>query len=68
MDADTCMETIILKGESTVVKTIADMILGTKGVSHGHLTTTSTGFSAFDHTHQEEDDDLDLTHTHNHFL
>ena len=55
MDADTCMETIILKGEASVVKTIADMILGTKGVSHGHLTTTSTGFSAFEYPHEDSD-------------
>ncbi len=66
MDADTCMETIILKGEASVVKTIADMILGTKGVSHGHLTTTSTGFNAFEDP-REDTDFGPITHeTHSH--
>lgn len=38
-----CLEVIILRGETGQVQDIANMILGTKGVSHGHLTVTTTG-------------------------
>ena len=38
-----CLEVIILKGETGLVQDIANMILGTKGVSHGNLTVTTTG-------------------------
>ena len=43
LDAHTCMEVIILRGESALVQSIANIILGTKGVTHGHLTMTTTG-------------------------
>ena len=48
LDADTCMEVIILRGESGLIQTISNIILGTKGVTHGRLSMTSTGHSAFD--------------------
>ena len=38
-----CLEVIILKGETGLVQDIANMLLGTKGVSHGNLTVTTTG-------------------------
>ena len=47
LDAHTCMEVIVLRGESGVIQTISNMILGTKGVSQGHLTMTSTGIDTF---------------------
>jgi CopG family transcriptional regulator, nickel-responsive regulator len=37
VDAHTCLEVIILKGENEVVRLIADRILGTKGVRNGKL-------------------------------
>lgn len=43
LDADSCLETIILRGESGEVQDIADRILGTKGVKHGGLVITSIG-------------------------
>ena len=43
VDAHVCMEVIILRGDASVVKDVANMILGTKGVTHGNLTITSTG-------------------------
>lgn len=49
IDEDTCMEVIVLRGESDLVRAISDMMLGTKGVMHGHLTTTTTGINSFDH-------------------
>lgn len=41
VDAHTCLEVIILKGENEVVRLIADRILGTKGVNNGKLVLTS---------------------------
>lgn len=43
MDEDNCLEVIILKGETSEVQTIANMILGTKGVKTGKLVMTTTG-------------------------
>lgn len=43
LDAHTCMEVVILRGESALVQSISNIILGTKGVTHGHLTMTTTG-------------------------
>ena len=37
VDAHTCLEVIILKGENEIVRLIADRILGTKGVESGKL-------------------------------
>lgn len=42
LDEDTCLEVIILRGETTDVHMIADMIIGTKGVKHGGLVVTTT--------------------------
>lgn len=43
LDAHNCLEVIIIRGTSSTVRTIADMLLGTKGVKHGRLVTTTTG-------------------------
>ncbi|MBQ9042350.1 MAG: nickel-responsive transcriptional regulator NikR [Eggerthellaceae bacterium] len=43
LDEDTCLEVIILRGETTDVRAIADQILGTKGVKNGGLVITTTG-------------------------
>lgn len=45
LDAHNCLEVIIVRGASATVRTIADMLLGTKGVKHGRLVTTTTGAS-----------------------
>ena len=37
LDNDNCLEVIILKGDSFAVRSIADCILGTKGVKNGGL-------------------------------
>jgi CopG family nickel-responsive transcriptional regulator len=37
LDHDTCLEVIILKGESKRVQKLADTLIGTKGVQHGRL-------------------------------
>ena len=43
VDEDMCLEVIILRGETTDVHLVADMIIGTKGVQHGGLVVTTTG-------------------------
>ena len=43
LDEETCLEVIILRGETTEVRLIADLILGTKGVKTGGLVVTTTG-------------------------
>lgn len=48
LDAHTCMEVVILRGESAVVQSISNIILGTKGVIHGHLTMTTTGVAPYE--------------------
>lgn len=37
-----CLEVIVLRGESELVQTIANMILGTKGVKNGKLVLAAT--------------------------
>ncbi len=43
LDAHNCLEVLILKGVSHVVKKIADHLLSIKNVRHGKLTITTTG-------------------------
>ena len=43
LDEDTCLEVIILRGETIDVRDISDQILGTKGVRNGGLVITTTG-------------------------
>lgn len=43
LDAHNCLEVIIVKGKAKDIKTIADRLIGTKGVKHGKLTATTTG-------------------------
>ena len=43
LDADSCLETIIMRGEATAVRETADRIIGTKGVKNGGLVVTTTG-------------------------
>lgn len=64
LDAHTCMEVIILRGESALVQSIANIILGTKGVTHGHLTMTTTGHGPY--TNQGERAARAWAHEHPH--
>ena len=41
LDHDTCLEVIILRGESKRVRKLADVLIGTKGVQHGRLVMSS---------------------------
>ncbi len=43
LDAHNCLEVLVIRGSSAEVRRIADGLLGTKGVKHGKLVTTTTG-------------------------
>ena len=43
VDAHTCLEVIVIRGETGLVQDIANLILGTKGVQNGKLVVTTTG-------------------------
>lgn len=43
LDAHNCLEVLVVRGTSSDVRDIADALLGTKGVKHGKLVTTTTG-------------------------
>ncbi|GAB4270216.1 MAG: nickel-responsive transcriptional regulator NikR [Deferrisomatales bacterium] len=43
LDVHNCLEVVVLKGQAAKVKRLADELLGTKGVKHGKLVTTTTG-------------------------
>ncbi len=43
LDAHNCLEVLVIRGTSAEVRDIADGLLGTKGVKHGKLVTTTTG-------------------------
>ena len=43
LDSRHCLEVIVLRGASAKIRAIANTLLGTKGVKHGKLVTTTTG-------------------------
>ena len=43
LDAHNCLEVLVVKGKSQEIRKIADRLIGTRGVKHGKLTTTTTG-------------------------
>jgi len=43
LDAHNCLEVIVMRGQSKLIRVLAESILGVKGVKHGNLTTTTTG-------------------------
>ena len=43
IDEDACLEVIVLRGETTLVQQISNLILGTKGVQNGRLVLTAVG-------------------------
>lgn len=38
-----CLEVVVLKGTAKNIKRLAEELIGTKGVKHGQLMTTTTG-------------------------
>ena len=43
LDAHNCLEVIIVKGQSALVRKIAEALISTKGVKHGGVVATTTG-------------------------
>jgi CopG family nickel-responsive transcriptional regulator len=43
LDPHHCLEVVVIKGQASRVKRIADELIGTKGVKHGKLVATTTG-------------------------
>ena len=43
LDGHNCLEVIVVKGKARDIKSVADRLIGTKGVKHGKLTVTTTG-------------------------
>ena len=43
LDAHHCLEVVVVKGRAAEIRRLADELIGTKGVKHGKLTTTTTG-------------------------
>lgn len=41
LDHDTCLEVVVVKGESLRIQKLADLLIGTKGVQHGRLVMSS---------------------------
>ena len=59
LDTDRCLEVILLKGTVKLVKTLADGLIGTKGVETGKLVLTSNAPLSAEHEH-------DHSHPHDH--
>ncbi len=51
VDEHNCLETIVMKGRSSVLRGIADSLLGTKGVLNGDLIVTVVGDGHADGAH-----------------
>ncbi len=43
LDHHNCMEVLVVRGKASDIKTIADRLIGVKGVKHGKLSLTTTG-------------------------
>lgn len=53
LDAKYCLEVIVLRGASKRIRAIANTLLGTRGVKHGKLVTTTTDDGKVPHSHVE---------------
>ena len=42
LDADHCLEVLVVKGPGQDLRRLADRLIGGKGVKHGHLTLATT--------------------------
>jgi CopG family transcriptional regulator, nickel-responsive regulator len=54
LDHDTCLEVVVVKGESKLIQTLADLLISTKGVQHGRLVMSSPSIahSSAKHRHK----------------
>ena len=42
LDGHNCLEVLVVRGKGRQIKSIADRLIGTRGVKHGKLTVTTT--------------------------
>lgn len=61
LDEENCLEVVLMRGNSRVIRSISDALLGTKGVMHGKLVVTTTGTHEHHHAHGHGHD-----HEHHH--
>jgi CopG family nickel-responsive transcriptional regulator len=54
LDAERCLEVILLRGEARIVRELADSLIGTKGVETGRLVLTSASPLPERHTHEHD--------------
>jgi CopG family nickel-responsive transcriptional regulator len=43
LDHHNCLEVLVVRGRASLIKKIADELIGARGVKHGKLTVTTTG-------------------------
>lgn len=43
MDAHNCLEVLVVRGKAKKIRTLADRLIGTRGVKHGKLTLATAG-------------------------
>ncbi len=43
LDGHNCLEVLVVRGKSGLIKKVADRLIGTKGVKHGTLSLTAAG-------------------------
>ena len=43
LDAHHCLEVVVIRGKAKEIRRLADELIGTKGVKHGKLMTSTTG-------------------------
>jgi CopG family nickel-responsive transcriptional regulator len=43
LDHHNCLEVLVVRGKAGAIRRLADELIGTKGVKHGRLVTTTTG-------------------------
>jgi CopG family transcriptional regulator, nickel-responsive regulator len=43
LDHDNCLEVLIVRGRASILKSVAEQLIGAKGIKHGKLTLTTTG-------------------------
>jgi len=63
LDAKRCLEVILLRGQTKIIRELADGLIGTKGVESGRLVLTATGPIAHGHDHAKG---TGHAHTHEH--
>jgi CopG family nickel-responsive transcriptional regulator len=47
LDKHNCLEVLVVKGRGREIRKVADRLIGTRGVKHGKLVTTTTGRDVF---------------------